>query len=87
MARTKTNSEFIIEVSQIKDGEDYTFLEDYINAITKIRVRHNKCGMEYLVRPHDFLIGKRCPYCSQHARYTPDTYRYYVYMLTQSELS
>ncbi|AUV60227.1 hypothetical protein [Lactobacillus phage Semele] len=87
MARTKTNSEFIIEVSQIKDGEDYTFLEDYINAITKIRVRHNKCGMEYLVRPHDFLIGKRCPYCSQHARYTPDTYRYYVYTITQGEYS
>ena len=46
-------------------GDEYTFLEPYVNAHTKLRVKHNKCGNTYEVRPHDFLShNTRCPYCS-----------------------
>lgn len=44
-------------------GKDYTVINEYINAKTKILIRHNKCGHEYLVTPSDFLSGKRCPKC------------------------
>ncbi len=63
MARKKTDTEFMKEVYDLV-GNEYTFLDSYVNARTKIKVKHNKCGNEYLVRPHDFLQGSRCPQCA-----------------------
>lgn len=66
MGRKKTNQEFVNEVYELV-GEDYTFLDGYINTSTKIRVRHNndRCNNhEYLVKPNSFLSGNRCPKCS-----------------------
>lgn len=45
-------------------GNGYIFLDAYVNAKTKLRVKHNKCGHIYKVRPDSFLNGRRCPYCS-----------------------
>ena len=45
-------------------GNEYTFLDTYINARTKLRVKHNKCGNTYEVKPYSFLQGNRCPYCN-----------------------
>ncbi len=59
----KTNNQFRKEVYDLV-GDDYTFLDSYVNAITKIRVKHNKCGHIYKVKPDSFLQGSRCPYCN-----------------------
>lgn len=58
----KSNHEFKSEVSRLV-GNEYEFLEDYKNSKTRITVRHNTCGNEYLVRPGCFIGGKRCPKC------------------------
>jgi len=50
-------------------GDEYTFLEDYKGVQTKIKVRHNTCGNEYYVRPHDFIKnGTRCPICRRSSK-------------------
>ena len=51
----KTNSAFIQEVQDLV-GDEYTFLEPYVNNHTKIKVRHNVCQNTYLVRPNSFFI-------------------------------
>lgn len=58
----KTNDYFIKEVFNLV-GDEYKFLDKYINNTTKLRVKHNKCGHEYSVTPRDFLQGRRCPKC------------------------
>lgn len=63
LPKKKTNEEFINRVKK-SVGDEYAFLDKYVNAKTKIRVRHNKCGGIYKVRPDSFLDGARCPYCA-----------------------
>lgn len=46
-------------------GDEYIFLEDYINNSTKITCRHNKCSHEWEVTPANFLSGRRCPQCNE----------------------
>jgi hypothetical protein len=65
---TKTNEHFTDEVFNLV-GEEYTFLENYKRADAKIKVRHNTCGNEYYVRPHDFITnGCRCPTCRRSSK-------------------
>lgn len=59
----KTDEEFKQEVYDLV-GNDYTFLDSYVTTHTKLKVKHNKCGNVYEVKPNDFLSGHRCPYCS-----------------------
>lgn len=62
--KLKTNEEFIKEV-YLAVGDEYTFLDDYVNTSTKIKVIHNTCGKSYYVTPHNFLdVKNRCPFCS-----------------------
>ncbi len=61
--RRKTNEFFLKEVADLT-GEEYEFLEEYITALTKIRVKHKKCGNIYYIRPSEFLNGSRCPFCA-----------------------
>lgn len=58
----KTNSYFSQEVSELV-GDEYLFLDKYVNNTTKLSVRHEKCGHVYTVIPRDFLSGRRCPDC------------------------
>jgi hypothetical protein len=61
----KTNDDFVKEVYELVQDE-YTFLEDYVLNNHNIKVRHNKCGHEYSVKPLCFLSnGRRCPKCSK----------------------
>lgn len=48
------------------DGEEYTWLEDYKNNNKlKHKIRHNKCGNEFYIRPNDFQqYNVVCPYCN-----------------------
>ena len=57
-----TDKEFKERVAKLV-GFEYTFIEEYIKAKTKITVRHNTCKHEYQVTPDNFLRGKRCPKC------------------------
>lgn len=59
----KTNRDFSREVKALT-GDEYTFIDEYNGAQTKIKVKHNKCGHIYEVKPTNFLNGKRCPKCS-----------------------
>ncbi|TDX48334.1 DUF2726 domain-containing protein [Orenia marismortui] len=59
----KTDQEFKQEVFELV-GSEYSFLEKYKKGTRKIKIKHNKCGNIYYVRPHDFLSGNRCPECS-----------------------
>ena len=60
-----TNEEFTKKVYDLVKDE-YIFLEEYKNMLTKIKCKHNKCGHEYFVAPNDFVnSGHRCPYCNQ----------------------
>lgn len=56
----KTNQEFVKEVKNLV-GDEYTFLDKYVNNTTPLRVQHNQCGHIYRVTPRDFLSGRRCP--------------------------
>lgn len=58
----KTNEEFVKEVYDLV-GNEYVFLEKYVNNKTKIRCKHSVCGCEYKVKPLSFLSGTRCPHC------------------------
>lgn len=62
MPKRKTNEEFQQEIKDMV-GDEYTFLDTYVNTSTKIKVKHNICGNTYKVTPNHFLRGSRCPYC------------------------
>lgn len=71
--KTKTNKEFINEIYNIV-GNEYIFLESYINSATKIKCKHNECGHIWQIRPNDFLKGNRCPKCYGNIPYTQEEY-------------
>ena len=81
----KTDAQFKNEVKNLV-GSEYTFLESYVNTATKLRVKHNKCGNIYKVRPHDFLNnGRRCPYCAGLAKKTDNQFKHEVFNLVGNE--
>lgn len=46
-------------------GEGYTLIDgEYVNARTKVKIKHNDCSYVYNVTPDKFRRGKRCPYCA-----------------------
>lgn len=80
----KTNDEFKQEVKNLV-GNEYTFLDPYVNAFTKLIVKHNKCGKTYKVEPHSFLKGQGCPYCSVRAPKSVDQFKKEVFNLVGDE--
>jgi len=60
----KTNKEFLKEVYN-EVGDEYTFLEKYINNNTPILCIHNICKHQWKIRPKNFLVQHhRCPECN-----------------------
>lgn len=84
--RKITNEEFLNRVKN-EVGEEYTFLEDYINTNTKLLVRHNKCNYEYKVSPDKFFHGRRCPKCSNRYKFTNEEYCSLIKTKTNKEYS
>ena len=80
----KTDTQFKKEVHDLV-GDDYTFLDTYINVLTKIRVKHNKCGHIYKVVPSNFLRGQRCPYCAGNAKKTDAQFKQEIFDLVGDE--
>lgn len=68
--KTKSADEYTKEFYQ-EVGNEYTIITPYKNARTKIKIKHNKCGYVYWVRPRDFIRGNRCPI--QHKAYKKTT--------------
>lgn len=59
----KTNRSFVREVRN-KVGDEYVFLEKYINSKEKISCLHTTCGNHWKVSPNNFLSkNSRCPKC------------------------
>lgn len=46
---------------------EYTLLGEYHNNTTKTLMRHDKCGHEWHVTPHNFSQGHGCPKCGRAA--------------------
>lgn len=61
--RTRTHQNFIQEINDEYFNE-YRILGKYVNANTKIKVKHNKCGYKYETMPASILNGIGCPICS-----------------------
>lgn len=62
--KKKTHSEFVEQVQELT-GNEYSVLTKYQDAFTKIKMRHNLCGLEYPVAPVHFTSkGGRCPVCT-----------------------
>ena len=80
----KTNKQFLQEVYQLV-GNEYTFLEAYVTNNTLIKVKHNKCGHIYKVRPSNFLSGKRCPKCAGCIKKTTKQFKQEIYDLYKGE--
>jgi len=58
----KSQAQFEKEVFNLV-GDEYYVLGEYISSRTKIKMRHNLCGYEYLITPDSFLHGTRCIKC------------------------
>lgn len=82
--RRKTNEQFKKEVFDLV-GDEYVFLEPYVNTNTKIKVKHNTCGHIYDVAPAKFLLGRRCPYCNGNHKKTDAEFKQEVYDLVGNE--
>ena len=80
----KTDVKFKKEVYDLV-GNEYTFLDHYVNYHTKIRVKHNRCGHIYKVRPSDFVDGTRCPYCSGNIKKTNSQFKQEIFDLVGDE--
>ena len=81
---TKTNTKFKREVKNLV-GDEYTFLDVYIDNKTKIKVKHNKCGNTYKVNPSNFLNGKRCPFCFGTPKKTNEQFKKEIFDLVGNE--
>lgn len=56
---TETFSNYLMDDT---DG-DYSLIGEYTSANAYVTLRHNVCGNEYQVTPHNFKHGKRCAKC------------------------
>lgn len=83
--RRKTNEQFKHEV-YILAGNEYTFLDKYVNGKAKIKVKHNKCRNVYKVAPDNFIRGSRCPYCSiKERRKTDEEFKQEIFNLVKDK--
>lgn len=82
----KTTEYFKKEVYELVKDE-YSVLGEYINAQTKIKMKHNKCGYEFSVYPASFLSGKRCRKCAGNTKKTTDDFKKEVFNLVKNEYS
>lgn len=80
----KTDDQFKHEIYDIV-GDEYYFIDSYVNAQTNLKVRHNKCGNVYMVKPANFLQGKRCPYCFGTPKKNNACFKQEVYNLVGTE--
>ena len=69
MGKQKTHEEFVQQVFNLV-GDEYEVIGKYINARTKIKMKHKICNHEYDIFPNNFLSGDRCAKCFGNKRKT-----------------
>lgn len=85
MTRRKTHAEFVAEVAELV-GDEFTVTSMYVNARTKINLKHNECGYIYNVTPNRFISsGTRCPRCNNTERKTTESFKEEVFGLVGNE--
>ena len=53
-------------LDEADDGDEYEWLEEYKGSNKdKLRIRHKRCGNEFMIRPNDFQQGYRCKSCNK----------------------
>ncbi len=63
--QTKTNEQFVKQIYELV-GNEYVFLEKYVNTRTKIKCKHITCGFTWDILPSGFLYRQtRCPQCAE----------------------
>lgn len=68
VTKKKTHKEYADEVFSLV-GEEYSVISEYENSVTKVRIKHNKCGHDWFVLPNSFTsTGSRCPKCAVSVR-------------------
>mgnify|MGYP005756758865 CR=1 FL=1 len=82
----KTNEEFKKEVYELV-GDEYSIRSKYINNKTKMEFKHNICGHKFLMTPHNFLAGQRCPNCFRSKKKTINEAKKDFYSLVGDEYS
>ena len=58
----KTNEEWLAKVKELK-GDEFTFLDEYVDNKTKLTCLHNVCGYEWKTKPNRFKAGSLCIKC------------------------
>lgn len=60
---SEISREYFLRVMFDLVGDEYQLVGNYINMFTEVELRHTLCGKMFVVRPYDFLNGKRCGNC------------------------
>lgn len=69
----KSNEQFLRELKSANDS--ITPLEEYRGALSRIHVRCDVCGYDWLVTPASLLSnGTGCPRCARRLRWTTDSF-------------
>ncbi|MBQ8997071.1 MAG: DUF2726 domain-containing protein [Clostridium sp.] len=63
MATKKTTKEFKEEIYSLF-GDGYIVLDEYIDSLTPIKLKHTRCNNEFDIKPKIFLNRKKCPHCN-----------------------
>lgn len=64
-SKEKLNNEKIDKKMYELVGNEYVRISRYLNAKTKISIKHNVCGYTYDVKWNDFHQGSRCSKCNE----------------------
>ena len=64
MTARLTNKEWLKRAASAPQGNEYIWLDEYVNANTKLRYKHIVCGRTSSIRPYSFLSGCRCRFCA-----------------------
>jgi len=89
MSKRKTQEEFVKEIKEKYDKE-YSVIGKYVNAKTKIKIRHNTCNKNFDMTPSNILSGQQCPFCkslrlSKNQLMTDDDFKAEIYNLVGKE--
>ena len=68
MPKRKTHEEFVTDLREV--SASISVIGEYTNCRTKILVRCDTCGYQWLAGPSDLLGGHGCPRCSKKERKT-----------------
>jgi len=62
--KLKSKENYFKEIKKIHN-DDYTYLSDYKNIKTKLKIKCNKCNNIFFQNPSKHLNGQGCPICGE----------------------